>query len=415
MPELPVGYGEVGATIHEESETVKNLLGIFEKLYYYAGAITRPSKFAKSEHNPQGKERPLFLRHERAHIVKGIRSKRTEFFKTKHATDALEGSEWEKAKLLKQKNEEALQDIAPLRIEARLRDLLAEQYLNQRTISINLPELGVQQARTIDLCLPDAFRTRKLKALPPIFFIPGASNDIECVGALAVEMALAGRRVIVVAYPESFNGHATKEFAEAAKTDASYGPHVAFFKAALDHFTSAHKQIELWGFSTGSPITASILQEPSYQKKTTNAVLICPASSVNQSVKDVERGGRSELAAFKDFGSTANFVFSTGTKNEPNQEQLARRGDIFQSLLQRVARTYTHWPSTHVRDGGRITILSGSRDKITKSSQAKELFAKNEQMHFIELPHGFHMTPLIDPKTAVTKIFDEQSNSSKQS
>lgn len=51
---------ELGPVIEEEREPMKNLVELFETVYYSSGAITHKSKFARSDSQPEGKERPMY-------------------------------------------------------------------------------------------------------------------------------------------------------------------------------------------------------------------------------------------------------------------------------------------------------------------------------------------------------------------
>ena len=363
--------------IREDREPIVNLLARFNWLYKFIGAVTnKKGRFDRSKEHTRGREYPMFLRRRRAELLADLKNNKTKD---------------EKRAILR---------------EAHYRDELARQHLNQRVLTVKLPELGDQSVRYIDLVPPKELDQYQ----PPIFFIPGASNDIECVGSLAHEAALRGRRVIVVAYPESFNGHTTQEFSNAVAVDDCYGPHVAFFKAALKHLLGKCEKIEIWGYSTGAPIAAAILKESEWQKRTQDCVFICPASTVNQTLGSVKRGAASDVGLFKKFKSSANFVFSTGGK-KPKTEQLKLREKIFESLLRRVAKLSPDWDKVGVVEDGNITIVNGRKDKITKSASAHYLFNKNpkvrSKVRSIDLIDGFHTTPLAQPKRVIDLIFAE--------
>jgi len=302
-----------------------------------------------------------------------------------------------------------LQDVFT---EAHERDEIARQYLRQGEIRVNLPGLGEQTALYTHIDPPASRESSREEPKPPIFLIPGVSNDIDCVGALAQEIAYAGRSVVVVGFPESFMGSTTESFAKAVKDTPNYGPHTDFYKESIDALLGSDSDFELWGFSTGAPISAEILNDPRFQERVNEAVLLSPASSVDQTSMQINTGTASEGARLlKRFSTLGKYTFSMGrNKNveQQPQEQKKRRGEIFKSLMKKVQTKTASWEGAKVKDGGNIVVISGGKDQITKSYRVEDDFRKNPQMEVVHLPNAYHSTPLTEPQETVEKIFAQQ-------
>ncbi len=393
---FPLPSAELGAPIHEQREPVKNLMSAFESLYYEGGKITRRGNL------PSQKERPDIIRVERAkiyHQVIAAKHERNSALSAEFDEDKRDDIRWE-----------AKRNIAPLLLEAKQRDALAEQYLTQREISVELPGLGVQSSRTIDLVLPNKDRSPETVKTPTIFLIPGISNDVECVGSLALEVAMKGRHVTVVGYPESYNGNVTPEFVKAVDADQAYGPHVAFYKAAIDHLIAAGQEVELWGYSTGCPIVAEILNDPRYQERTQNAVLIAPASSVDQSQASLTIGAIAEAKHFfQTKATTANLMMTKASVRPETDQHKKLRTKTFEALSKKVRRAYSHWKTARTEHGMPIVVVSCENDQITKSDQLKAEFAADQHIDLINIPGAYHTTPLMEPAKIIDQILSRQT------
>lgn len=371
---------EIGPEVQEASEPVGNLMSVFEKIYYAGGMITSPSRFARATAQPEGKERPLFLRAKRAQLYKNFTALSTK---------------------------EERQNIIK---EAHQRDDIAKQSLNQRELKVTLPDWGEQRARVVTIMPPESSRTEATFTKPPILLIPGISNDIDCVAGMMHEIAMLGRRVIVIGYPESYKGQTTTAFAEAVGRNASYTPHVAFFKAALQHFFKENENMELWGYSTGAAIAGLILNDADYQRRTDNAVFICPVSCVNQSVANIKLGAFNELKYIAHLGKMPSLSWTTESKIPRSEEQKNLRKQIFKALLKRVTQRYDFWKHVRVKDGGNIIVVSGRNDKMSKSYLVNEEFSQYPQTKVLDLIKGYHTTPGVESERILSLIFNLQRN-----
>ncbi len=371
---------EVKPPVQEVEEPVENLAEKFDRIFYAREMVTGKSSI-KSKENPDERiERPEFLRARRADLYKELRS-------------------------LPKEDKDGRRRIIK---EAHLRDEITRQYLMQSELSVTIPGLGEQRARCINITPPEPLQTEETTSKPPVFLIPGISNDVDCVGNLVHELAMEGRQVIVVGYPESFKGQTTEAFADAVAQDEGYRPHADFFKAALDHFYKKNEDIELWGLSTGAPIAETILEDPIFQQRVENAVLLCPASCVDQSVTSLKLGLLHDIGFMREPGTAASLSWTTESKTPREKDQKELRKKVFKSLLKKITKKLDYWKGARVKEGGSIVVLSGQQDKVTKSSEAVDLFLENPQIRVIDLPDGYHATPGVEPEKVLPKIFETQ-------
>ncbi len=382
-----IRLNENNPIIKQESEPLKNLTELFDKVYYLQSKVTHKSKFARTPENRAGRDRPLFNRYDRANLFK-------------------------KLKLTPKENREEREKIIK---EAHLLDEVNEKYFDQIEMSVDMPEYGEQKVRMADLLPPESLQTSENKTKPPIFFIPGLGNDIECVSALITQTALSGRRLVIASFPESFMGHATPGFADAVEKDSGFNPHVKLYKSIIEKTFGDNQELELWGYSTGATIIAEILNDKKYQDRTKNATLIMPVAVVEQSVSSIIAGTLKELKVFGKV-STAQLNFPTNTKEPREKEQAKLRKQIIGSLIKKVCKPICDWKSAKVKNGGNIIVITGGKDDMTKSSRIHDRFEKeNAQMVSVDLPGIYHLTPPLEPQKIISKIFEieEKQNESK--
>ncbi len=302
--------------------------------------------------------------------------------------------------------------------EAHQRDEIAAQFLNQGNVKITIGELGEQSAKYTIL-------NPKSEANPPIFFIPGISNDLSCVEALSQELAYkTGRKVYVVGMIDSIEGQATQKFADAISKSPDFGPYAEFFKGAINALTESSK-IELWGHSTGGPLITEILNDPRFQSKVINAVLLNPASSANISIPELVSGITNEfkniisknmpkytLSADRWGKGVIDKIADLVLKKSPTQtevqdeQQRKIKGSINSTMMKKVCSIEDSWKAAKVKNGGKIVVYSGRQDYMTRSSEVFKgddqsmayLKQQNPQLEVIDDQAGYHTTPLIDNK-----------------
>ena len=282
--------------------------------------------------------------------------------------------------------------------EARSWDTLANDFLRQGEVRVSFADLGDQVAR-FNVLEPPPGREPPLPAdgspareLPPIVLIPGISNDLDCISTMAESLAFRGRRVISIAYPESFMGTVTDKFADTVTAKKDFSTHAQFFQAAVDALTADSPDIELWGLSTGGPIVAEMLSDPIAREKVSNAVLVSPIGCVDQTPTAMKLGiVRETLGMLKRFGSILpRGVWSSGRKTNEDSHQLELRNKIMEAHNDAIRQTTPCWQTMAVREGGNITMISGGQDEITKSYQAVDRLSAHPQLRAAILPNENH-------------------------
>lgn len=356
----------------------KNLLGKLDGFLRFFGALTRRN-IARPELQKTQPERPLSMRMHRAKLF-------TLFKGTKH-------------------REERKAIIA----EANVRDEVLKEFLTQGDVTVDLPGSGELRARFTDVHPP---AERAIKDAPPVVLIPGISNDLACVDTLAHELALAGRRVIVIAYPDSFMGTVTREFAEEVERSETYAPHAKFFANAVAQLLPNNERFELWGFSTGGPIAAEMLaRDPNMSKRVTDAAFLNPAGSTAQEQHHFIRGGINELRGWlSSVGDLPSYVLTHGREDTPgvepeSPEQRKLKEKTFNGMAKLIQKPAADWKHAKVRDGGSIVVVACKQDDITRCRQTfnGRTPLPNAQTRIVESP-GRHSEPLLHPKEIILKI-----------
>ena len=344
-------------------------------LFYRVGKATHRSRTSKGEDATERIERSLHSRIARADVLKSLVSQQIT-------------------------RQEAV-------VEGKKLDEIDRQLANQKELIIDLPDLGQQSSFYADINISKDNEVKESEQQPPVFVVPALSGDLYGVEPIVRELALSGRRVVSVAYPESFYGKTTEEFANAVDSSKTYYPHTDYFKKAIEQLL-AEGDMELWGFSTGGPIVAELLSDPEIQRRTESAVIVAPASCVNQSKLSFNAGLLSELKEIiKHPGSFSNISMVYGRKTPGDAQMLERRKRIYNALLYgKVLRETQVWRDMKVKDSGTITFVLGGKDKITKGySKFKEFAAlPNPQVRLIGKPNWAHLAPLFKAKELVNSI-----------
>ena len=284
--------------------------------------------------------------------------------------------------------------------ETRERQKIEHQYLTQGQVSVE-----GEQAKYVVLTPPNPDKYPEKVNMPPIILIPGISNDVDSVGNLAKEIAYMGRSVYVFGFPDATIGKVSPKFTSEVEQDTGYTPHTKFFTEAINQLVQPDATIELWGFSTGAAIVSHMLAlDPAMRQRTTDAVLISPASVTDQSIFSLAAGVISEGANVLRQGK--NMLYYDNVLPQKNPDANKKR--IFDAILRRVRKDIHLWEFARVRDGGTITAVIGDSDHETKGYRvADKMPLVNPQLHVIR-SKGSHVRPIIEPTPVIQAIFDQQ-------
>lgn len=286
------------------------------------------------------------------------------------------------------------------------------EYLNQGRLSVDMAELGVQQSQYIAVELPSKREAATEK--PPIFLIPALSGDLNGVRPLVREAALQGRRVITAGYPESFMGQVTDAFAKASLESVNFEPHSSYFKKAIQTLVG-EGDFELWGYSAGGGLAAELLNDPELQQRVTNAVIIAPAGSIEQSKADVVKG---VLHEFKEVLKNPRNIYDTVVtyaRNGPMEAEHKKLRDkiFFSALFNKVGKRINAWEGMRVQEGGKIIIATGRKDEITKSYRIMDgslNSSANSQFRLLDDSQASHLSFLTEASSLVSHIASIRDN-----
>jgi pimeloyl-ACP methyl ester carboxylesterase len=296
--------------------------------------------------------------------------------------------------------------------KAAVLDEFDRQFMNQEKWSVDTPwgKLSAYGA-DIDLTNHPSWNGPKSSDYPPIFLIPALSGDLHGVEPLLRELALQGRRVICIAYPEAHHGHITPEFVEEVKEQETFAPHVRFFEEVMKAKLGEECDREIWGYSAGGAIAGEILTRFKWLGKISRGVLLAPASLVEQSLLQF---GKGFLHDVKDYLDSPEQLQDTGIvlagKNDLEKKQHekgAKRGDVFKRMLQLVCSPSKAYQSMQVIPGGEIIVVAAKEDQVTQGSKAPEVFAQNtaQPVTMYQIPGG-HLAPLLQAKEIVNQILN---------
>lgn len=358
-------------------EVGHSLVGLFD-LYYKFGQVTK-ERFAGIKGKEEGIERSPWARMERAQLLK----------KLKRGEVSLEFVNAEKRKV----------------------DEVDLQFTKQKNADIEVLDLGTQSAYYADINLPDQLKSPEDTAKPPIFFMPAFAGDLYGVESLIKEEAMHGRRVISIAYPESHLGRTTEAFARSVEESSAYESHTTYFKQAINKLLGKDTEFELWGYSTGATLSAEILSDPEFQGRVKTAVFISPMSVVDQSKAEFTKGALDEIprAVFLKHGwKTSDVGVVLGPKSPGDKENMSRRKRIADALEKKIIKKKDVWRNVKVKNG-KVVLVSGRNDEITKSNRALDYFSGLNQYAVIDFKNASHLTPLTRAKYLVGKIEELQN------
>lgn len=148
--------------------------------------------------------------------------------------------------------------VTELKEKLELLEVLSLQIAQPKLAEITVEGLGTNQLEyavlTGEILKPDQKRRT-------IVIETGIGNHVGGVGALALQLASEGYRVIVLAQPDGAGSIASEELKNAVENDPSYDHHGQIVAKALEQLSESKeildRDIQLIGFSLGAPISVS--------------------------------------------------------------------------------------------------------------------------------------------------------------
>lgn len=319
-------------------------------------------------------------------------------------------------------------------LEAKAREQVAYQFRQQKVVLVTMDKLGVQAARYVKLTPPANFdadnnslhehlnnnlnntnqpannyieqNTNLYLDRAPIFLIPGLSNDLASVSSLAQELALAGRQVIVIAYPDSAMGQITAEFAQEVKKNNNLNLHADFFTAAIKEIAQQESlsEIEIWSLSAGGPIAAEVMRQQQTGLNIQNAVFIAPAGVKNQNKRQLFWGIAKETwLNLKRYTELSNMSTVVGAKNNHHNPH---RQSVWNSLTKKITYQYQNWKELDQFVTQNVVFWVAGQDFITKggtiiSDRSDRIEVSGEIIYDQD---GVHSTPITSPQSVIAQI-----------
>lgn len=342
----------------------------YKNILYGVGLITHESNLVGSKNeNGEEQKRPLAERKDRAEFLNK--------FKTTNDRE-------EKRRILD---------------EAKELDKIYVQFgQNQKEITINMDGLGEQMARYVIL-EPSVYSDK-----PPIILIPGISNDLYSIGELSIKLVASGRKVIMIAYPESWHGRVTRKFGDAVKQSDNFGPHTEFFKSAINKLVEGNNQIDLWGDSTGSLIVSNLLADNNFKQRIDNSVLLVPPGEITHKNFNISMT-KETLSGLKKLHLMTKMSVSNREEIWTSDEHRELMLHTFNSLRDKVISRYPWWERNLLTGSGNKTVvIIGEKDHVTEAKRGKKEIVSNETLELYSIKSGNHSTPAVESEMVIDLV-----------
>lgn len=334
-------------------------------IFHAMGDITEESKIRGTKDT-----RPLSLRAERAELYKQIKE----------------------TKDLDQKKQ--------LIEKAHDFDYVFDQFLNNRKdVSIGIDNLGEQSAQYVILEPPKVKENKT-----PIVLMPGISNDLDGVGDFPLKLALSGRKVVMIAYPESWFGKVTKRFGDAVKKSDKFGPHTTFFREAINKIVGQSEKVDLCGISTGAIITSELVKDKDFNKRVDSATMIIPPGIVK--IKSVTLGMVEEIipTIIKEGKLITRISVFNPERIKITDENRKLMLHTYRALEKKVCQKYEWWKNDLTTGSGKKTrVINCNQDRVTKGYKGIEEVKLNKSLIVKEIEGG-HTMPAVEADKVIEQM-----------
>jgi hypothetical protein len=283
-----------------------------------------------------------------------------------------------------------------------LANVVKQSLENQRDVVLESPEFGKVGCRVAEI-----MATSKNKEIKPeddeplIFYIGGYSTDIESIIPMLLELPLSGRDVIGAGYPDSQAGTVSQKFLDKVKESDSLEAHAKFYKEVVREFRKKYpgRKIELMGQSTGALIVADMLSDISFSDEVDRATIIGSAGSTEMSKSRqrrefVKEGSAMPKDRWLSYSSVWGMNDRTGLDNDPVTMKMQKdlRGKVSSEVTSRTNRSQRSYDSMRVKPGGKILIVTGGKDNVTKDYERfnEKTIVGHDQWELLHVPEGRH-------------------------
>lgn len=107
-----------------------------------------------------------------------------------------------------------------------------------------------------------------------------------------------------------------------------------------------------------------------------------------------------------------NMLSYKGTDpSDSDPVQKANRGVYMASLMKKIRSVFPGWKDAHVQPSGRVVVVSGGKDFVTRSEEGTPAFEKNPQASVVHIPEGSHYVPVLFPKQVIARVEKAQQGS----
>lgn len=289
-----------------------------------------------------------------------------------------------------------------LETEKRRKILHKEFTDNQMDLEIRIQEYGHLSARCVTLD-GTPYQEDSSDNSIPIVLIPGISGDLETVKTFAIELALRGKKVIVIGYPESNMGVVTQQYTD--KTEESLRPQENFFSRAIQKILP-EGNFELWAHSTGCPISARIASSYLLKDRVEKLALVAPIGCVDSSINKLIMGGIVDVKNLITMSppDVARYGLIGGSTGEVDPEQQKMKAAIMNHVMKLIVKRLDEFEKISELDKCKTAVWIGKKDTLTHASLATDSL-RAQGAHVIE-GIGTHNRFVTHPEEVVEAILN---------
>jgi len=359
---------------------------------YEKGLATQKSLISRTKF-----ERPLAERvdraelfHEVIHERKNLRQEK-DLEKGKRSKKFLEKVE-EKIQVIKER-------IGSIFDKSKKKDKIYAAFLDTKTISTDLGNLGTQKIDYVDIKTEYTDSTKN-----PMFIIMGVGNDSNGLGVFPHELAMeTDRRIIMLPQPDSYHGRVTGRFMLAELFSRKFEPHTKFFKSTIQEICEKEniERFDICGVSAGAVIASDLIKDEELGKKIDKKNLMVPPGITPiyenpikrmimqaRTIEDQRKKGKLPKTMVTDFTSVQKSwldrIFQQGT---------------FLIMALKLARRIPWW-----KDLKDTNIIIAREDAVTYGIKHIDKIASSNPNLKIKIINGGHERHSVEPGDAIKAL-----------